>query len=216
MENVSEIRSVIEELSMLDAKTKPVVDDQITPHVPIKPFLLVCNLVVQVLDKIGPTMAVLRQDIHQNMQRLEKFCESDPSLYSNVVEILKKEASEGNARKVNSCSRAFVWLTRSLDFTVTLLQVVVKDFGLNMEQAVEESYNLTLKPWHGWISSTAYRVALKLVPDNKTFISILMKKEEEQDILKEEIQTLTSLLVPHLEEINSVQRTYGLDNMKSP
>lgn len=55
---------------------------------------------------------------------------------------------------------------RALDFTVTLLQAIVKDFGLNMEQAVEESYNTTLKQWHGWISSAAYRVY------NHTHISI--------------------------------------------
>lgn len=38
--------------------------------------------------------------------------ELDPVLYSNVVEILKKEASEGTSRKMSSCSKAFVWLTR--------------------------------------------------------------------------------------------------------
>lgn len=45
-------------------------------------------------------------------QRLEKFYESDPSRYSDVVEIIKKEASEGRARKCTSSSSAFVWLTR--------------------------------------------------------------------------------------------------------
>lgn len=33
-----------------------------------------------------------------------------------------------------------------------------KDIGVDMEQAVEEAYEATLKPWHGWISSRAYRV----------------------------------------------------------
>jgi hypothetical protein len=40
------------------------------------------------------------------------LCNSDPSIYSNLVEILKKEADEGNARKGASCSKAFVWLAR--------------------------------------------------------------------------------------------------------
>ena len=31
-----------------------------------------------------------------------------------------------------------------------------------MEQAVEEAYSLTLKPWHGWISSAAFKVILLL------------------------------------------------------
>ncbi|KAL5776712.1 hypothetical protein ACOSP7_009638 [Xanthoceras sorbifolium] len=214
VEKGSEIRSAIEELSMaIKLKPKDKLDD--SAYVPTKPFIHVCNLVLQVLDKIGPTMLVLRQDIHQNIQRLEKLFESDPSLYSNAVEILKKEASEGNARKGPSCSKAFVWLTRSIDFSVALLQRLSQDPGQKMEQAVEESYIVTLKPWHKWISSAAFKVALKLVPDNVTFINLLLAKDETYDTLKEEIQTLISLLEPFLEEIHSILRSHGLDTLKS-
>ncbi|KAG6674015.1 hypothetical protein I3843_15G019600 [Carya illinoinensis] len=156
MEKGSEIRSAIEELTLMVKVIKPG-DNHDASHIPTKPFLYVCNLVIQVLDKIGPTMAVLRQDIHQNIQRLEMAHESDPLLNSNLVEILKKESSEGNARKVTSCSRAFLWLTRSLDFTSALLQKLAKDPEQRMEQAVEESYINTLKLWHGWISSAAFK-----------------------------------------------------------
>ncbi|KAJ4700911.1 Glycolipid transfer protein [Melia azedarach] len=215
MEKGSEIRSAIEEISML-IKIKPKDSNpEAAAHIPTKPFLHVCNLVLQVLDKIGPTMLVLRQDIHQNIQRLEKFCESDPEMYSNVVEILKKEVSEGNAKKNISCSKAFLWLTRSVDFSMALLQRLAKDPGLKMEQAVEESYNITLKQWHGWISSAAFKVALKLVPDNITFMNLLKAKDENSETLKEEMQTLSSLLVPFLEEIHSILRLHGLDTLKS-
>lgn len=214
----SELRSVIEEFSKEALKVQTG-DDQLhnaAAHIPIKPFLFVCNMVLQVLDKIGPTMAVLRQDIHQNIKRLEKFQELNPSLYSNVVEILKKEKTEVSARHVSSCSRAFVWLTRSLDFTVTLLQLLLKDSELKMEHAVEEAYIITLKPWHGWITSTAYKVALKLVPDTKAFLTILMCYNEDNDRLKEEMETFVSLLVPFLDKIHSISITFKLDNMKSP
>ncbi|XVF64388.1 hypothetical protein PTKIN_Ptkin09bG0165400 [Pterospermum kingtungense] len=157
MEKRSELRSAIEELSML-AKVDQPGDNLDAARIPTDSFLHVCTLILQVLDNVGPTLAVLRQDIHQNIQRLEILHESDPTKYSNLIEILKKEDSEGNARKGTSCSRAFLWLTRSMDFTVALLQRLVKDSGQNMEQAVEESYNITLKPWHGWISSAAFKV----------------------------------------------------------
>ncbi|XP_027149590.1 glycolipid transfer protein 3-like isoform X1 [Coffea eugenioides] len=217
LEMGSEIRSAIDELSMVVLKVKPAGGPEqhnTCAYIPTKPFLSVCNLLLQVLDKIGPTMAVLRQDVHQNIQRLEKFYESEPSVYSNVVEILSEEAKEGKAKKGPSCSKAFVWLTRSLDFTVTLLQLLVEDFGRDMEQAVDEAYNITLKPWHGWISSAAYKVALKLVPDTKDFITILMAEDENQDMLKEEIRTLISLFLPVLEGIRTILKTFGLDRLK--
>ncbi|XP_027093150.1 glycolipid transfer protein 3 isoform X1 [Coffea arabica] len=237
LEMGSEIRSAIDELSMVVLKVKPAGGPEqhsTCAYIPTKPFLSVCNLLLQVLGlsllyfssdhgpfinwnfnyKIGPTMAVLRQDVHQNIQRLEKFYESEPSVYSNVVEILSKEGKEGKAKKGPSCSKAFVWLTRSLDFTVTLLQLLVEDFGRDMEQAVDEAYNITLKPWHGWISSAAYKVALKLVPDIKDFITILMAEDENQDMLKEEMRTLISLFLPVLEGIRTILKTFGLDRLK--
>ncbi|KAG2663189.1 hypothetical protein I3760_16G016200 [Carya illinoinensis] len=194
MEKGTEMRYAIEELSLI-VKLKPGDNHAASaPHIPTKPFLYVCNLVIQVLDKLGPTMAVLRQDIHQNVQ---------------------KEASEGNARKDTSCSRAFLWLTRSMDFTLALLQELTKEPEQRMEQVVEESYNNTLKPWHGWISSAAFKVALKLVPDRKTFTNTLMGKDGNNESLKEEMQTLISLFLPLLEEIHSILRVYGLDRLKS-
>ncbi|KAL4272043.1 hypothetical protein GQ457_13G010580 [Hibiscus cannabinus] len=254
MDKRSELRSAIEELSTLP-KVEAAPGNLDAAHIPTKPFLHVCLLILHVLGhfllllfllislptyKIGPTMAVLGQDIHQNIQRLEILCESDPTRYSNMIEILKKEDREGNARNSTS-SRAILWLTRSIDFMVVLLQRLVKDPGQRMEQAVEESYNVTLKQWHGWISSAAFKVALKLVPDNETFITLLMTEDENRDKLREDMQTLVSLLVPLLEDIHSIlvrmfvnlyqfpvssllldayflnntQRVYGLDRLKS-
>ncbi|KAF8405855.1 hypothetical protein HHK36_007932 [Tetracentron sinense] len=198
----------------MTVKVKPG-DDHDASHIPTKSFLFACNLVLQVLDKIGPTMAVLRQDIHQNIQRLEELYESDPSIYSNLVEILKKDQRESNARKGTSCSKALVWLTRTMDFTAALLERLAKDPEQSMEQVVEESYSITLKPWHGWISSAAYKVALKLVPESKAFIGLLMAEDEDYDMLKEEIQSLISLLLPLQEGIHSTLRKFCLDKLKS-
>jgi hypothetical protein len=51
-----------------------------------------------------------------------------------------------------------------MDFTLALIQKLAKDPEQSMEQAVEESYNLILKPWHGWISSAAFKVNNTLIP----------------------------------------------------
>ncbi|XP_054788169.1 glycolipid transfer protein 3-like [Prosopis cineraria] len=213
MEQKSEVRCAIEELSMIAVAKHGDNDD--TAFVSTEPFLSVCNLVLQVLDKIGPTMAVLRQDISQNIERLEVVHKSNPSMNSNLVEILKTEASIGNAKKGPSCSKAFVWLTRSLDFALALLQSVAEDGGKNMEDVVEECYNNTLKPWHGWISSAAFRVALKLVPDSQTFVDVLKAKDENYETLKEEMQALVSLLGPFLHDVHCILEVYNLDKLKS-
>ncbi|KAK7385046.1 hypothetical protein VNO78_30753 [Psophocarpus tetragonolobus] len=214
MEKRSEIGSAIEELSMI-AIVKPGENHHDSADIPTKPFLSVCYLVLQVLDKIGQTMAVLRQDVYQNIKTLELMHESNLSVNSNLVEILKLEAREGNARKGSSCSKALVWLTRTLGFTSLLLQTLAKDPEKRMEQVVEEVYDVTLKPWHGWISSAAFRVALRLVPERKIFVNLLRTEDENYDTLKEKMQILVSLLVPFLEDMHCILRLYNLDKLKS-
>ncbi|KAL8167252.1 hypothetical protein V2J09_008751 [Rumex salicifolius] len=199
----TEIKEAIEELSLLQHHPK-LVDDHTVSSIPARPFLSLCNLVLQFLDKIGPAMSVLRQDVSHNIQRLELRLDSEPKRISNMIEILKQEADEGIARKRDSCSRAILWLTRSLDLMVALLERVAKDPSQSMEKIVEDSYSLTLKPWHGWISFAAYKVALKLLPDNKVFIDVLIGKGENSSTLKEEIQSLIALLVPLLDDIHFV------------
>ncbi|XP_074321617.1 glycolipid transfer protein 3 [Silene latifolia] len=191
------------------------VKEVIVSNIPTRPFISICSTILHVLDKIGPTMAVLRQDICKNIQRLEMLNATNPTQYSYLVEILNKEAVEGNAKKGDTCSKALVWLTRSLNFTAALLQKLLIDPRENMEQIVGEAYEITFKPWHGWISAAAFRVALKLIPDTDTFISLLKAKDENLDTLKDDIETLISLLVPLLEDLHSILRSHGLDKLKS-
>lgn len=45
------------------------------------------------------------------------------------------------------------------------------------------------------------KVCLKLVPDNKTFMDAIGARDESYDTLREDIDTLSSLLTPILKEI---------------
>ncbi|XP_072970103.1 glycolipid transfer protein 3-like [Typha angustifolia] len=178
-------------------------------------FLGLSNLLLQVLDKIGPTMAVLRLDIQRNIERLEENNASDPSKHPTLTGIVEKEVREGTARKAESCARAILWLTRSMDFSLALLEILEKDPELSLQQVVEEAYNSTLKPWHGWISSAAFKIALKLIPERKIFTSFLMGKGQDYSMLKDEIHKLVPLLRPLLDEIHCLMKKFRLDRLKS-
>ncbi|XP_068649070.1 glycolipid transfer protein 3-like [Aristolochia californica] len=206
MEKFSEIKSAIQLLS----------PERTEGQVSTTLFLNVCSLLLQVLDKIGPTLAVLRQDIHQNVRKVEKLYETDRTAYSNLIEIVKKEVGEGIAKNTQSCTRAILWLTRSLEFTISLLEKVTEDPDRNLQEVVEESYGTTLKLWHGWISYAAYKVALKLIPNNKTFISLLVADGEDYKMLKEDVKSFVTLLLPILTDIHAILTTYGVHKLKSP
>uniref|UniRef100_A0ACD5UBR4 Uncharacterized protein n=1 Tax=Avena sativa TaxID=4498 RepID=A0ACD5UBR4_AVESA len=213
LEEWSEIRLATAELSpishgKLSSSSSP----------PTLPFLSISLLLLQVLDKIGPTMAVLRLDVQRNIERLQELYLLDPSKYSTLTAMVEKEADEGTARKADSCARAIVWLTRSMDFTIALLQRLEEEEGSDQQslaQLVEAAYKVSLKPWHGWIASAASKIAMKLIPERKIFVGWLVGKDPSRSVLKDEIERLVPLLQPFLVDIHDMLAKFRLDRLKS-
>ncbi|CAN6241690.1 unnamed protein product [Urochloa humidicola] len=217
VEEWSEIRLAIAELSPAQlikhggsGDGKPAVGAP-----PTLPFLALSHLLLRVLDKIGPTMAVLRLDVQRNIERLQELYLLDPTKYSTLTEIVEKEVKEGTARKVDSCARAVLWLARSMDFTIALLQSLEDTDQQSLAQLVEAAYEVSLKPWHGWISSAACKIALKLIPEKKIFTSLLLGMGQDCSVLKDEIEKLALVLRPLLEDIHSMMAKFRLDRLKS-
>ncbi|OEL35633.1 Glycolipid transfer protein 3 [Dichanthelium oligosanthes] len=196
----SEIRLAIEELSPAQRRGggggagdgKPAAASP-----PTLPFLALSHLLLRVLDKIGPTMAVLRLDVQRNIERLQELYLLDPAKYSTLTEIVEKEVKEGTARKVDSCARAVLWLARSMDFTIALLQRLEEDSDL--AQLVE----------------AAYEIALKLMPERRIFTSFLLGMGQDCSALKDDIERLVLLLRPLLDDIHSMMAKFRLDRLKS-
>ncbi|URD74408.1 Glycolipid transfer protein (GLTP) [Musa troglodytarum] len=202
----SDVRLAMEELSLFKPEEK---------KVSTLALLGASNLILHVLDKIGPTLLVLRQDIQQNIERVEEMYMLNPNLYSSLVEMVKKEVCEGSSRNKHSCSRAILWLARSITFSVTLFQKLDKNPESSLAQVVEETYNDTLKPWHGWVASAAYKVAIMLVPEREIFIRLLMGQGQDYDGLKQDIKIYVSVIYPLLDETYALLRTHKLDTLKS-
>ncbi|CAL9037741.1 glycolipid transfer protein 3-like [Musa acuminata AAA Group] len=201
------IRLAVEELSLFKPEEK---------KMSTLAFLGASNLLLHVLDKIGPTMMVLRQDILRNIERVEETYMLDPNLYSSLEEIVQKEVvGEGSARQDDSCCRSILWLARSITFSLALLDKLDKNPESSLEQVVEETYNGTLKPWHGWISSAAYKVAIKLVPGREMLIRLLMGQEQDYNDLKQDIKKYASVIQPLLDDTHQLLRTHELDRLKS-
>jgi hypothetical protein len=91
-------------------------------------------------------------------QRLQDLQEMDFSKYACLTAIVTEEMEQGTAKKTKSCTRAIIWLSRSINCSKYLLERLLETPESSLKEIVEEAYANTLKPWHGWISSAAYRV----------------------------------------------------------
>ncbi|KAK2363466.1 glycolipid transfer protein [Trifolium repens] len=64
-----------------------------------------------------------------------------------------------------------------MDFLVALFRNLIEHPGWAMSQACTDSYNKTLKKWHGWLASSSFTVAMKLAPDTKKFMEVIQGGE---------------------------------------
>lgn len=140
----------------------------------------------------------------------------DPSKYSSLTAIVTEEVEEGTSKKANSCTRAILWLARSINFSKHLLEGLLNTCDQSsLREIVEKAYITTLKPWHGWISSAAYRVAQKLIPEKEIFIALLMGNCQEFEVFAKDVKVLLSIVQPLIEEANAVLVKHNLDKLKS-
>ncbi|KAJ4790371.1 Glycolipid transfer protein 3 [Rhynchospora pubera] len=95
-----EIMVAIEELSLLKNEGEE-------KKLSTLAFLHLSNLLLQVLDKIGPTMSVLSLDIRRNIERLEEMYLLDPSCNSSLMEIVEKDVKEGTVGRLTAALELF-------------------------------------------------------------------------------------------------------------
>uniref|UniRef100_A0A0E0LQG5 Glycolipid transfer protein domain-containing protein n=1 Tax=Oryza punctata TaxID=4537 RepID=A0A0E0LQG5_ORYPU len=159
----SELRIAMEELSLpCSGDDEDEQQQQRQKRSSTMDLLCVSKHLIHVLDEIGPTLLVLRQDIQQNVQGLL------------------------NTRDQSS-----------------------------LKEIVEKAYMTTLKPWHGWISSAAYRVAQKLIPEKEIFIALLMGNCQEFEVFAKDVKVLLTIVQPLIEEANAILVKHNLDKLKS-
>ncbi|WOL15936.1 glycolipid transfer protein 1 [Canna indica] len=176
-----------------------------------KPFLQVCKLVLPVLDKFGASMAVVKSDIGGNITRLETRYNSDPSKYEQLHSIVQVEVDAKIAKSSSSCTNGLLWLTRAMDYLVELFRNLLEHADWTMSQVCTDSYNKTLKKWHGWLASSSFTVAMKLAPDRKKFMEVISGSGNVNADMEEFCKSFS----PFLAENHQFLASMGLDDMKA-
>ncbi|KAL5781676.1 hypothetical protein ACOSP7_006705 [Xanthoceras sorbifolium] len=176
-----------------------------------KPFLEVCKLILPVIDKFGASMALVKSDIGGNVTRLENKYLSNPTEFNHLYSMVKEEIAAKTTKASSSCTNGLLWLTRAMDFLVELFRNLVSHTDWTMSQACTDSYNKTLKKWHGWLASSSFTVAMKLAPDRKKFMDVISGSGD----VNADMEKFCSTFSPFLEENHKFLASVGLDDMKA-
>ncbi|KAF8413898.1 hypothetical protein HHK36_001893 [Tetracentron sinense] len=153
-------------------------------------------------------MALVKSDIGGNILRLESKYSSNPSEFNLLYSMVREEIAAKRANAVpSSCANGLLWLTRAMDFLVELYCNLVKHKDWTMLRACTDSYNKTLKKWHGWLASISFNAAMKLAPDRKKFMEVLGGTGD----LNADIKKFCTSFSPLLEENHKLLTSVGLE-----
>ena len=176
-----------------------------------KPFLEVCKLILPVIDKFGAALALVKSDIGGNITRLENKYLSNPTEFNHLYSMIQAEIAAKTTKASSSCTNGLLWLTRAMDFLVELFHNLVSHPDWTMSQACTDSYNKTLKKWHGWLASSSFTVAMKLAPDRKKFMDVISGSGD----VNADMEKFCASFSPFLEENHKFLASVGLDDMKA-
>merc|ERR1719263_2284385 len=155
---------------------KPIVDaprelDPLDADHPLQTtaFLGCCRLFLPGLDALGVAFKPAKADVGGNVERLSK----KEKEFENLFDILLDEKKSNSFAANTSCSKGLLWLKRFLEFVVVLVSKLAENQRTETKEAASYAYAEKLKPFHGWVSSSAFSVVLQFPPARKGFVENL-------------------------------------------
>ncbi|XP_042516321.1 glycolipid transfer protein 1-like [Macadamia integrifolia] len=176
-----------------------------------KPFLDVCKLILPVIDKFGAAMVLVKTDIGGNISRLEAKYLSNTMEFNHLYSMVRAEVQANTAKGSSSCTNGLLWLTRAMDFLLELFRNLLEHPDWTMSQACTDSYNKTLKKFHGWLASSSFTLAMKLAPDRTKFMDVIGGGGD----INADIEKFCSTFAPLLEENHKFLDGVGMDSLKA-
>ncbi|KAK7374770.1 hypothetical protein VNO80_08209 [Phaseolus coccineus] len=112
-------------------------------------FLEACKHILPVY-KFGAAVALVKSDIEIG----------NYVFLQSIRRLVQVEIETKTCKSSFSCTNGLLWLTRAMDFLVALFRNLIEHEDWTMSQACTDSYNKTLKKWHGWLASSSFTVHL--------------------------------------------------------
>ena len=126
--------------------------------------VLFCVATTTTTRRRASVFALVRTDPHRLSLSLS---------VAQLFDILLDEKKSNSFAANTSCSKALLWLKRFLEFVVVLVSKLAENQRTETKEAASYAYAEKLKPFHGWVSSSAFSVVLQFPPARKGFVESL-------------------------------------------
>ncbi|XP_030379042.1 glycolipid transfer protein [Scaptodrosophila lebanonensis] len=168
-------------------------------------FINAAKEVVAVIETFGKLFTPVITDMNGNINKLTKAYNVDPLKYKYLEDLIIL-----NVDMDNFAANALLWLKRGLQLICTFFENIYNDAQNKetLKQHLQDAYERTLKPYHGFIVQSTIKIIYSWVPTR----SQLLGQGAAHD---ENIQTLSSYLPTmrdHLDRIDALLKAHNLDD----
>lgn len=197
-------------------------DDGVVQDVDMAAFLEVGLAYRAALAPLGTAVKLVLGDFDANYNGTRKAYEENPSGRATARSFLEAESSDtSHTRGVGSACRLkdpsgacqMQWLLRGFHFFGTFLKLMFEDDTACGAHAYEQA----LKPYHGWLASTASKAAVMGMPSKDSVCrmetlcpELAQDKERLKEVISRDIQRATALFVPIVHRMIAIQRELEL------
>lgn len=148
--------------------------------IPTSLFLGACDGILPFFNSIGSTaFAPVKMDVNGNINKLKTKYLTNTAKFKILQNIIQQEINMKTTKVRNSATDALLWLKRGLAFIYHFL-ANIRDGHKDVAEALNLSYNITLKQYHGWVVKGVFALAVKASPSYNDFIRVLAVNKNEE------------------------------------
>ncbi|EDV32884.1 uncharacterized protein Dana_GF22258 [Drosophila ananassae] len=170
-------------------------------------FLSAAKEIVTVIESFGKLFTPVISDMNGNINKLTKAYGADVLKYQYLEDLIVL-----NVNVDDFASNALLWLKRGLQLICTFFENIYNDAQGKeaLKQHLQDAYERTLKPYHGFIVQSTIKIIYSWVPTRSQLLGQGSALEENMTVLASYLPTMRS----HLDAIDALLKAHNLDDAR--
>ncbi|XP_017050792.1 glycolipid transfer protein [Drosophila ficusphila] len=181
--------------------------EKTTDKLETQAFLAASKEIVTVIESFGKLFTPVINDMNGNINKLTKAYGADVLKYQYLEDLIVL-----NVNVDDFAANALLWLKRGLQLICTFFENIYNDTQAKeaLKQHLQDAYERTLKPYHGFIVQSTIKIIYSWVPTRSQLLGQGAAQEENIEVLTSFLPTMRA----HLDSIDALLKAHNLDDAK--
>ncbi|XP_016973517.1 glycolipid transfer protein [Drosophila rhopaloa] len=170
-------------------------------------FLAASKEIVTVIETFGKLFTPVINDMNGNINKLTKAYGSDVLKYQYLEDLIVL-----NVNVDDFAANALLWLKRGLQLICAFFENIYNDAQAKeaLKQHLQDAYERTLKPYHGFIVQSTIKIIYSWVPTRSQLLGQGAAQAENIEVLASFLPTMRA----HLDSIDALLKAHNLDDAR--